>query len=425
MFDFIVVFIMENHPIPQDVTGFKFKLIGSITVKQFLYIVAGGILAAVCFILPITAFIRIPLAVIFGGLGTAIAFIPIDGRPMDVMLKNFLKALPAENQYIFKKRGAEALITEFFTPQTAVVVKQEQVKTDADKALEDRRALLYKTLKHSDKPDAKEQEVLTNINQYLHESTHSASPPQQNIDAIPSPVAAVQIVTPPTTIENDKTFESLQIVSPPKVRPIETPIAKPSPVIQEVEKPNFVAPPQPIQPQPVTQPEPQAPRVDATPEENIVTTPATPLQTVAAAPVAQGVAPDESKNVTSVVPETSLQAGFPSLPDTPNIVMGIIKDPRGKVIPNILVEIMSQQGIPVRAFKTNALGQFAAATPLPNGEYNVLLEDPRKQNEFEQIHISLTGDIFNPIEIISTDQREKLRQELFGQTKAAQPVATA
>lgn len=416
---------MENHPIPQDVTGFKFKLIGSITVKQFLYIVAGGILAAVCFILPITAFIRIPLAVIFGGMGTAIAFIPIDGRPMDVMLKNFLRALPAENQYIFKKRGAEALITEFFTPQTAVVVKQEQVKTDADKALEDRRALLYKTLKHSDKPDEKEQEVLTNINQYLHESTHSASPPQQNIDAIPNPVAAVQIVTPPTTtIETDKTFESLQIVTPPKARPIETPMAKPAPVIQEVEKPNFVAPPQPIQPQPITQPEPQAPRVDVAPMENITTTP-TPLQVAPTPPTTQAVAPDESKNVTSVVPETSLQAGFPTLPDTPNIVMGIIKDPRGKVIPNILVEIMSQQGIPVRAFKTNALGQFAAATPLPNGEYNVLLEDPRKQNEFEQIHISLTGDIFNPIEIISTDQREKLRQELFGQTKAAQPVATA
>ena len=349
---------MENHPIPQDVTGFKFKLIGSITVKQFLYIVAGGILAAVCFILPITAFIRIPLAVIFGGLGTAIAFIPIDGRPMDVMLKNFLKALPAENQYIFKKRGAEALITEFFTPQTAVVVKQEQVKTDADKALEDRRALLYKTLKHSDKPDEKEQEVLTNINQYLHESTHSASPPQQNIDALPNPVAAVQVVAPPTTIENDKTFESLQIATPPKARPIETPIAKPSPVVQEVERPIFVAPLQPIQPpQPAPQPEPQAPRVDVTPVENITPTP-TPLQAAPTPPTVQAVAPDESKNVTSVVPETSLQAGFPSLPDTPNIVMGIIKDPRGKVIPNILVEIMSKQGITVRVFKMNELGQF-------------------------------------------------------------------
>jgi hypothetical protein len=144
---------MENHPIPQDVTGFKFKLIGSITVKQFLYIVAGGILAAVCFILPITAFIKIPLAIIFGGMGAMIAFIPIDGRPMDVMLKNFLKALPAENQYIFKKRGAEALITEFFTPQAAAAIKEEKTKSDEEKAQDARRALLYKTLKHSDRPD--------------------------------------------------------------------------------------------------------------------------------------------------------------------------------------------------------------------------------------------------------------------------------
>jgi len=420
---------MENHPIPQDVTGFKFKLIGSITVKQFLYIVAGGILAAVCFILPITAFIKIPLAVIFGGMGAMIAFIPIDGRPMDVMLKNFLKALPAENQYIFKKRGAEALITEFFTPQQAAAIKEEKTKSDEENAQDARRALLYKTLKHSDRPDEKEQAVLTNINQYLHETTHSASPPQQNIDVVPNPVAAVQVVAPPTSIENDKTFESLQIATPPKVRPIETPIAKPAPVIQEVEKPNFVAPlvgqtPLSVPAKPAPQQETQAPRVEKAPVENL-TAASIPLQTVATAAPIQAVALDKSKNATSVAPETSLQAGFPTLPDTPNIVMGIIKDPRGKVIPNILVEIMSEQGIPVRAFKTNALGQFAAATPLPNGEYNVLLEDPRKQNEFEQIHISLTGNIFNPIEIVSTDQREKLRQELFGQNQAAQPVATA
>jgi hypothetical protein len=49
----------------------------------------------------------------------------------------------------------------------------------------------------------------------------------------------------------------------------------------------------------------------------------------------------------------------------------------------------------------------------------VLLEDPRKQNEFEQIHISLAGTIFEPLEIISLDQREKLRRELFGANKQA------
>lgn len=96
---------MENHPIPQDVTGFKFKLIGSVTVKQFLYILGGGILAVVCYILPISAFIKIPLSAIFGGIGVMLAFVPIEGRPMDVMAKNFLKAFPSENQYIYKKKG--------------------------------------------------------------------------------------------------------------------------------------------------------------------------------------------------------------------------------------------------------------------------------------------------------------------------------
>ena len=409
---------MENHPIPQDVTGFKFKLIGSITLKQFLYIMAGGILAAICFILPITGFIKIPFAIIFGGLGTAIAFIPIDGRPMDVMLKNFLKALPAENQYIFKKRGAEALIIEFFTPQTAITIKQDQVKTEADKELDDRRALLYKTLKQSYKPDEKEQEVLTNINQYLNESTHSASPPQQNIDAVPGTSPAVQIVMPPS-MSALSSLDSLKIVTPPTIIS-ETVVSKPAPPVQVVDS-------QPApQPQPVIEVIAPTPHVVQAPVEPIITS-STPLREIVTQAVMPSVAPDEGKNVTTVAPEASLQAGFPSLPDTPNIVMGIIKDPRGKVIPNILVEIMSQQGIPVRAFKTNALGQFAAATPLPNGEYNVLLEDPRKQNEFEQIRISLDGNIFNPIEIISTDQRERLRRELFGQQSQAvqQPVAAA
>ena len=418
---------MENHPIPQDVTGFKFKLIGSITVKQFLYIVGGGILAAICYILPFSPFIKIPFAILFGGMGAAIAFIPVDGRPMDVMLKNFLRALPAENQYIFKKRGADALIIDFFTPITAVAVRDEKVKTDADKAQDDRRALLYKTLKQSYKPDAKEQEVLTNINTYLNESSHSATPPQQNIDAMPAESAPVQIATPPTALSMNN-MDSLKVVTPPKVRVIETILPRPAPVIQEIEKPEPIPAPQPLpvaQVAPV-QPEPVAPRVTQTPVEPIATI-ATPLQQAVIAQPTPSIAPDESKNVTSVLPEASLQAGFPELPDTPNIVMGIIRDPRGKVIPNILVEIMSVQGIPVRAFKTNALGQFAAATPLPNGEYNVLLEDPRKLNEFEQIHISLTGDIFNPIEIISTDQRERLRRELFGQNTQAiqQPAATA
>lgn len=360
---------MENHPIPQDVTGFKFKLIGSVTVKQFLYILGGGILAGICFILPINGFIRIPLAILFGGIGTAMAFIPIEGRPMDVMIKNFLKALPSENQYIFKKTGAQALIAEFFSAPPVVktdIVVPETAASEKDS----KRALLYSTLKLSSsyRPDEKEQTVLSNINSYFNETSHPATPPiQQNVDMMP------QEIIEPTLIPQPK----------------ETLIARPSPAPKAAE-----AVPAPL------------------PKETMPASAIAPI-------LKPSIQPNISQNVTTVPPVNQLKAGFPQLPDIPNIVLGIIKDPRGKVLPNVLVEIMSQQGVPVRAFKTNALGQFTAATPLTNGEYEVILEDPKKANEFEKIHIALDGSIFEPLEINSVDAREKLRRELFGNAQNA------
>jgi hypothetical protein len=116
----------------------------------------------------------------------------------------------------------------------------------------------------------------------------------------------------------------------------------------------------------------------------------------------------------SVSPENQVATGFPQIPDTPNIVLGIVKDARGKVLPNMIVEVVDQSGNPVRAFKTNALGQFSSATPLTAGNYQILIEDTRRVHEFNPIDIEINNKIFQPLEIISTDQREKLRQELFG-----------
>lgn len=355
---------MENHPIPQDVTGFKFKLIGSVTIKQFLYLLGGGILAVVIFILPLSAIVRFPLSLFFGALGAALAFIPIEGRPMDVMIKNFLKALPSENQYIYRKRGNETLVNLLFTPTKAV---QVQASTQAASELDSKRALLYKTLRPSSgyATDENEKNALSTISTYF-DTPQSASPPHQNVDSAPEKI-------------EEPVKEELKVVKPAPL-PKEEIVARPTPVIQQPEK----APAAPI-----TAPAP----------------PPTPPQ--------PGVNPNESQSVNSVAPEAQLKAGFPQLPDSPNVVLGIVKDPRGKVLPNILVEFMDKHGVPVRAFKTNALGQFRAATTLPSGEYTVVLEDQRKQNEFENINISLDGSIFQPLEIFSVDQREKLRRELF------------
>jgi len=105
--------------------------------------------------------------------------------------------------------------------------------------------------------------------------------------------------------------------------------------------------------------------------------------------------------------------GLPIAPDVPNLIVGIIKDPRGNILPNILVEIKDKEGNPVRAFKTNGLGQFAAATPLSNGVYTVFFEDPESKHKFDTIELTVAGEIIAPIEVISQDQREELRRELF------------
>ena len=98
---------MENHPIPQDVTGFQFKLIGNMTVKQFTYLATGIILAWVILQLPISIFIKFPLSLFSALFGVGLTFIPISGRPMDAMIGNFIKALIRPTQFVYEKQGVQ------------------------------------------------------------------------------------------------------------------------------------------------------------------------------------------------------------------------------------------------------------------------------------------------------------------------------
>src|SRR5258708_2691365 len=101
---------MDNHPIPQDVTHFQFKLIGEMTVKQFAFLAAGAVIAWITFALPIFFLIKFPLMLIFFGTGAIFAFIPIEGRPTDLMLSYFMRALFTPNQYIFQREDVTPYI---------------------------------------------------------------------------------------------------------------------------------------------------------------------------------------------------------------------------------------------------------------------------------------------------------------------------
>lgn len=108
---------MEQHPIPRQITTFEFKLIGFLTLRQFIYIIVASIFASgFYFIFPLPIF-NILFAVCTVILGLALAFVPINERPLDVWIKNLIRRLRSPNQFKYKKgnQGIDFLDNLFFT----------------------------------------------------------------------------------------------------------------------------------------------------------------------------------------------------------------------------------------------------------------------------------------------------------------------
>lgn len=433
---------MENHPIPQDVTGFKFKIIGSMTVKQFAYIIVAGIFCVITFTLPIqgiAAIIKIPMMALFAGLGFALAFVPVGGRPLDKMLIYFATSIPKENQFVYHKQGVDLAQYEFFKP-TATVTQTAPAKQSKNNA---NRTALASALRNSYfRPDNDELQYLTNLKASfdnpgaaiatptpLANETKKVALPQATPVPIPTapPTTPVIVerevisktspVQPPITAEEVRKKVNQAPVAPVKKesenKEVVAEIAKEIQDIKNVEQTVGKTEELEQKIRDLEQKLAQALGQTQQYQKQVLQQAKQPAQTVVTATEKQAA---PARGVKSVTSKTQLHSGFPTLPDIPNIVLGIVKDPRGKVLQNILVEVVDLNDIPVRAFKTNSLGQFISATPLPNGTYKMFFDDPGKMHEFEGVQIEMKGEIFNPIEVTSIDQREKLRRDLFGNT---------
>lgn len=96
---------MEQHPIPRQITTFEFKLIGFMTLKQFIYLVVFIPIAYIVirlFPIPVLNFI---LGAAIAGFGIALAFLPVNDRPLDVFLKNLYKRITSPTQYVYQKKN--------------------------------------------------------------------------------------------------------------------------------------------------------------------------------------------------------------------------------------------------------------------------------------------------------------------------------
>lgn len=94
---------MREHPIPTDITSYRFHIIGTMTLKQFGEVALGVVLAFIIYMTNLPVIIKWPLILFFAGLGAAAAFIPIAERPLDHWIITFYKALYKPTQFYWKR----------------------------------------------------------------------------------------------------------------------------------------------------------------------------------------------------------------------------------------------------------------------------------------------------------------------------------
>lgn len=96
---------MEQHPIPRQITTFEFKLIGFMTLKQFLYLIAFIPIGLLLFRLIPIPIVNVLIGFLTGLTGVLLAFFPINDRPMDVFIKNLIRRLTSPTQFIYQKEN--------------------------------------------------------------------------------------------------------------------------------------------------------------------------------------------------------------------------------------------------------------------------------------------------------------------------------
>lgn len=397
---------MENHPIPQDITGFQFKLIGDMTVKQFAYLASGSIFAWLIFSLPLTYLIKLPFSSLSVLFGISFAFLSISGRPMDTMIFNFIRATFSPTKYVYQSPS-------FDFSFDAGAKKQEVAFNPAPLPVQ-------KTVeeKHLDK---KEFDFFHMLSQMLHPG-HGESSPSISQGVAQTSGSNPYVVT--VNVKGEKKephpredFEKNEVVQVEKLEEQTENLEEQLKVAVEAEKATQDKPSyddahnkvleiekllnETLASKQSLERELQTLKKELAQHQKQIFTPS---QTVAT----------KTPNVRTITTAAQGKSvGLPTLPEFPNMVVGIIKDPRGNPLGNILVEVKDIDGNPVRAFKTNALGNFAASTPLTNGTYTIEFEDPKGMQKFDTIRFEAKGDIILPIEVISIDTREELRKSLF------------
>ena len=117
--------MVEQHPIPQQISSYEFKLVGDMTLKQFLKAAAGIVVALLINASQLIFFLKYPLMLIFGAGGLLIAFVPFQDRPLETWLIAFLRSIYSPTIYTYRKSTDENWLGLSSRPKVVEVVEEK------------------------------------------------------------------------------------------------------------------------------------------------------------------------------------------------------------------------------------------------------------------------------------------------------------
>ena len=352
---------MQQHPVPQNISSYQFRLVGDMTLKQFLQLLGGGVVAFIFFSTNLPSPIKWFFIIISLLLAAGFAFMPLEGRSLDKWLLAFIRAIYKPTQFHWKK-----------TPKLPQYLSSSPTTKTARTAPPTKQPLA-RPLKDDHETKLNKQEVgrLDQINQMF---------------SVPQPVTTTPVPS------------ALPASNAPKST---TPIPKKVPILP---------PRKPVAPKPIIDASPKA-TIDTAPIKIVKITPTkqpspapksppppTPQTADQPKPIQGTIIPNTpTPNDSVVTANLNPNLPFPSLPETKNTLVGMVFTKDNKIVDNAIIEVQNQSHRTVRATKTNKIGQFFLATPLDKGSYFIKTE--KEGLSFNVISIALEDKIYPPIEI--------------------------
>jgi hypothetical protein len=355
---------MEQHPIPQNISSYQFRLVGDMTLKQFFQL-AGGILAGIIFYsVPIIGIVKWPLAIISVILGIALAFMPLEERPLEKWIFAFFKAIYTPTEFFWKK----TTVAKKYFQDEAVGVAPTSGSPEQEAALKNYLSGTKPANSSLATLEGAEEGFLSKLS-----GIFSGLIPQTGSPAGEAGAAVAAVVEKKNT---------------------EIPQNMPTVVIQ-----------------------PNTPRLFV--EEKAKEAPTAQVTTNQVSPIMAG---DEIVSTKQAI--FSIDAAPPNPPTTPNVVVGQVVDEQRKIVEGAIMEIRDEVGRPVRALRSNKVGHFITVTPLDSGRYDIVTEKDGYQ--FSPVSFDAAGALIPPILVSGKKiaaSTVPIVQQQVNQSINAQPMA--